>query len=163
MIRDGVALGLGIAVGVVVAGAAIYYVYNKKKNQELDREAEASRKFADKLKNSKESGKSLKELLATQAYVDLLTTKELTSWFRNNQDGIESEYKMIISIPTEDIITGLGYSKDIEIDPNKNVLQMFYDGEKKKVLKIRLVNFTDIESNLQAHLIEEDGMLVVSN
>ena len=163
MIRNGVAFGIGITVGVVVAGAAIYYVYNKKKNIEIEREAEASEKFAEKLRSKKSSVKSLKELLVTQAYVDLLTSKELTNWFRDNQDGLETSYKMIISIPTEDIINGLGYTKDVDIDPDKNVLQLFYDDENKKVLKIRLVGFTDIESNLQAHLLEEDGMLVITN
>ena len=69
---------------------------------------------------------------------------------------------MIISIPTEETLKGMGYAVTENIDPEKNVIQLFYDDEKKEVVKIRLVNYANIESNLQAHLIEENGMIVVT-
>lgn len=162
MIRSGLAFGLGVAVGVVIVGAAVYYIYTQK-NSEMDKEKASAEKFSEKLKTPKEHVKKLTELLASQSYVDLLTAKELTTWFKENRSQFSKDVKMIVSTPTEKHIQGLGYDIDTEIDSDKNVLQMFYDPEKKTALKIRLVNFAEIESNLQAHLIEEDGMLIIED
>lgn len=163
MIRSGVAFGIGVTVGVIAVGAVAYYIYTqKKKNANVDKEAEASKKFSEKLKRNESNAKSLDELLRTQAYVELLTSKELTSWFKENKSSFPETVKMIISIPTEETLKGMGYDLTENIDPEKNVIQLFYDDEKKEVVKIRLVNYSNIDSNLQAHLIEENGMIVVT-
>lgn len=163
MIRSGVAFGIGVTVGVIAVGAVAYYIYTqKKKTANVDKEAEASKKFSEKLKRNESNAKSLDELLRTQAYVELLTSKELTSWFKENKSSFPETVKMIISIPTEETLKGMGYDLTENIDPEKNVIQLFYDDEKKEVVKIRLVNYSNIDSNLQAHLIEENGMIVIT-
>lgn len=162
MIRSGVAFGIGVAVGVIAVGAVAYYIYTQKNAASVDKEAEASKKFSEKLKRNESNAKSLNDLLSTQAYVELLTSKELTSWFKENKGSLPDSVKMIISVPTEDTLKGIGYALTESIDPEKNVIQLFYDDERKEVVKIRLVNYSNIESNLQAHLIEENGMIVVT-
>jgi hypothetical protein len=72
---------------------------------------------------------------------------------------------MMVVTPTEEHMAGLGYPASNELDINTNILQLFFEKDEDdliKVLKIRLVNFSDIDSNLQAHLIEQDGMLIVT-
>ena len=163
MIRSGVAFGIGVTVGVIAVGAVAYYIYTqKKKATNVDKEAEASKKFSEKLKQNTSNAKSLDELIKNQAFVELLTSKELTGWFKENKNTFPESIKMIISVPTEETLKGMGYAITESIDPEKNVIQLFYDDEKKEVVKIRLVNYANIESNLQAHLIEENGMIVVT-
>ena len=71
MIKDGIALGLGIVVGAVIAGAAIYYI-SKKKYSKMEQETLVSEKFAEKIKKSASDAKSLKGILAMQTYVEAL-------------------------------------------------------------------------------------------
>ena len=112
-----------------------------------------------------EKAAKLAELISNQTYVELLTSKELTAWFRENISQFGENVKMMVVTPTEAHMGGLGYPAANELDINTNLLQLiFEDGENDtiKVLKTRLINFTDIDSNLQAHLIEQDGMLIVT-
>ncbi len=163
MIRSGVAFGIGVTVGVIAVGAVAYYMYTqKKKATNNDKEAEASKKFSEKLKQNISNEKSLDDLIKNQAFVELLTSKELTGWFKENKNSFPENTKMIISVPTEEILKGMGYAITENIDSEKNVIQLFYDDANKRILKIRLVNYSNIESNLQAHLIEENGMIVVT-
>lgn len=164
MIRNGVAFGIGAAVGVVAVGIgmAVYYYYRKKQTVNTDKEAAASEKFTELLKVSEGSKKSLKELTENRMNVELLTVKEITGWFKENKNGLPDNIKMIVIIPTEEMLKGLGYAITERIDPDRNIIQLFYDDEKKEAVRIRLVHYSDIDSNLQAHLIEEDGMIVIT-
>lgn len=164
MIRNGVAFGIGAAVGVVAVGIgmAVYYYYRKKQTVNTDKEAAASEKFTELLKVSEGSKKSLKELTENRMNVELLTVKEITGWFKENKNGLPDSIKMIVIIPTEEMLKGLGYAITERIDPDRNIIQLFYDDEKKEAVRIRLVHYSDIDSNLQAHLIEEDGMIVIT-
>ena len=164
MIRNGVAFGIGAAVGVVAVGIgmAVYYYYRKKQTVNTDKEAAASEKFTELLKVSEGSKKSLKELTENRMNVELLTVKEITGWFKENKNDLPDNIKMIVFIPTEKMLKGLGYAITERIDPDRNIIQLFYDDEKKEAVRIRLVHYSDIDSNLQAHLIEEDGMIVIT-
>lgn len=163
MIRNEIAFAVGIAVGIIAVGSVVYFIYaQRKKNISVDKEKEASKMFSEKLRQKASAEKDLDDLIKNQTYVDLLTSKELTLWFKENISAFPNSIKMIISVPTEETLRGIGYSITESIDPEKNVIQLFYDDEKKEVAKIRLVNYTNIESNLQAHLIEENGMIVVT-
>ena len=164
MIRNGVAFGIGAAVGVVAVGIgmAVYYYYRKKQTVNTDKEAAASEKFTELLEVSEGSKKSLKELTENRMNVEFLTVKEITGWFKENKNDLPDNIKMIVFIPTEKMLKGLGYAITERIDPDRNIIQLFYDDEKKEAVRIRLVHYSDIDSNLQAHLIEEDGMIVIT-
>lgn len=148
--------------GGVVLGAAICYggycLYKYYKQKKVIKEKDV---FAEKLKVKKEKEQKLKELINNQTYVELLSTRELTSWFKENRSRVDSTAKMIITTPTEDNLRGLGYPAESNLDVNSNIIQLFYDEEHGNALLVRLVNYTDIDSNLQAKLIEQEGMLVV--
>lgn len=154
---------LACAGGVVIGGAICYggyrlYKYYKEQNDEKEKDI-----FAEKLKVREAQSQKLKDLIANQIYVELLTTKELTGWFKANRDKVAADAKMIITTPTEDNMRGLGYPADTDLDVDTNIIQLFYDEESGNALLVRLVSFTDIDSNLQAKLIEQEGMIVVTD
>mgnify|MGYP004646943397 CR=1 FL=1 len=149
-------------VGGVVVGIAICYggyrLYKYYRGQNAKKEMDI---FEEKLKVKEEKEQRLKELISNQTYVDLLTTRELTNWFKQNRCKVASDAKMIIITPTMENMRGLGYPAETGLDVDTNIVQLFYDEELGNALLVRLVNYTDIDSNLQTKLIEQAGMIVV--
>lgn len=153
---------IALAGGVVVGAAICYggyrlYKYYKEQNETKEKDA-----FEEKLKAKEAQSQKLKDLIANQTYVELLTTKELTSWFKENKNHVATSAQMIITTPTMETMRGLGYPAETELNPDTNIIQLFYDEESGSALLVRLVNYTDIDSNLQAKLIENEGMIVVT-
>ena len=118
--------------------------------------------FSKKVKKHEEKKQKLNDLITNQTYVELLTARELTDWFRKKIEKVISKAKMMVLVPSEEHMRGLGYPAETDIDVDTNVVQLFYDEDTNEAVLVRLVNYTDIESNLQARLIENDGMLVVT-
>lgn len=159
MMKEVLACAGGVVVGVAICyGGYRLYRYYKEQNEKKEKDV-----FAEKLKAKEEKVQRLKDLIANQTYVELLTTKELTNWFRENRSKVASDAKMIITTPTEDTMRGLGYPAETDLDVDTNIVQLFYDEERGDALLVRLVNYTDIDSNLQAKLIEQEGMIVVTD
>lgn len=157
MMKEVLAYSGGVIVGLVVCYSG-YRLYKSWKLQNEEKDA-----FAEKLKIKEEKVLRLKDLIANQTYVEVLTTKELTNWFKENRSKVASDAKMIITTPTEENMRGLGYPAETDLDIETNIVQLFYDEEKGDALLVRLVNYTDIDSNLQAKLIEQEGMIVVTD
>lgn len=161
MLREALCIGAGIAVGAALCyGGYKLYTYYQSQNKDNDSNADI---FEKRLKAKEEASKKLNDLLGNQSYVEMLTSKELTAWFKENRSQFGENVKMIIVTPTEQNLKGIGYMDCGDIDEETNIIQLFYNDEAGKVLKVRLVNFTNIDSNLQAHLIEQNGMIVVTD
>lgn len=139
-----IALGAGIAVGLAACYVGYRYL-QKQKAKEVHSE------------------RSITELVAKQDVVETFTAQDMVEWFNANQDRFDVKVKRVVATPTEKTMGGLGYKLDSSFEPKKNIVQFFFDSESNKVLKIRLVNFTDIESNLQASLLDNDGMIVLTD
>ena len=155
---------LPIGIGVAIGGIAFYAVFKLLKskdpnNEKLRKEAE----YEAKTKLAEERKRKLDELLKTQSSVETLTSKDVSVWFKENKDSFTGNIKMIIAIPTDEILKGLQYPTSEEISKDKNLLQWFYDESNGKVLKIRLITYENIDSNFQAHLLENNGMLVIKD
>ena len=153
--------------GVIVGAAVIYGVYRYYQHHQEKRPVKVPESdiFAEKLKLKEKRSAKLAELISNQTYVEFLTSKELTSWFKENATQFGECVKMMIITPTGEHLGGLGYQMQSELDTNTNIIQLLFTDDENEgisVLKTRLINFTDIESNLQAHLIEQDGMLIVT-
>ena len=162
MIKTFLPYGIGFGIGVCIGGVAIYAVYKYLKskdpnNEKLRKEAE----YEAKNKIAEESKRKLDELLKTQTSVETLNSKEVSAWFKENKDSFTGDIRMIIAIPTDDILKRLQYPTCEEISKEKNLLQWFYDESNGKVLKIRLIIYENIDSNFQARLLENKGMLVI--
>ena len=157
MMKEVLACTGGVIVGLVICygGYRLYKSWNSIN--------EGKDAFAEKLKIQEEKAQRLKDLISNQTYVELLTAKELTNWFKENRSKVTSDAKMLIITPTEENMRGLGYPAETVLDVETNIVQVFYDEEKGDALLVRLVNYTDIDSNLQAKLIEQEGMIVVTD
>lgn len=159
MLKNILPFGIGFAVG----GIAIYgiYKYLKSKdpnNEKLRKEAE----YEAMAQLAEEMQKKFQDLIKNQSCVETLTSKDLSAWFKEYRVEFDEEVKMIIAVPSDEVLKGLGYSASESIDKDKNLLQWFYDDKTGTVLKIRLINFANIDSNFQTHLLENNGMLVVT-
>lgn len=159
MLKTILPFGIGVAIGSV----AVYGVYkclkNKDPNNEkLRKEAE----YEAKVKYEAEKRKRFQDLIKNQSVVENLTSKDMSEWFKNHKSEVPANAKMIIAFPSDEVFKGLKYPTTESLDKEKNILQWFYDSENGKVLKIRLVNFSNIDSNFQAHLLENNGMIIVS-
>lgn len=153
--KEALTFSSGVVCGISISflGSSIYKYYKSqkiKKNNDI---------FTDKLNTEREH--KFQNLITNQTHVNVLTTKELTGWFKKNREKVDKNAKMIIITPTEDNMRGLGYPRETNLDIETNIIQLFYDEESGNALLIRLVNFIDIDSNLQAKLIEQEGMIVV--
>lgn len=153
---------LPIGIGVAIGGIAFYAVYKFLKskdpnNEKLRKEAE----YEAKTKIAEERKRKLDDLLKTQSSVETLTSKEVSVWFKENKDSFTGNIKMVIAIPTDEVLKGLQYPISEEINKDKNLLQWFYDESNGNVLKIRLICYENIDSNFQSHLLENNGMLVI--
>lgn len=158
MLKEALAICGGIVVGIAICyGGYRLYKYYSEKNSTKDEDV-----FAEKLKEKEAQAQKLNELISNQAYVEFLTANELISWFKANRDTVPEKAKMIITKPTLENMRGLGYLGENDLDLDTNIVQVLYDDVSGEVYKIRLVNYTDIESNLQSKLIETDGMFVVT-
>ena len=159
MLKTFLPFGIGVAIG----GVAIYGIYKYLKNKDpnndkLRKEAE----YEAKVKFEGEKQRRFKELLDNKTVIENLTAKDLSAWFKEYKNDFSNEPKMIIAIPSDDILKGLLYPITEPLDKEKNILQWFYDTDNKKVLKIRLVSYQNINTNFQTHLLENNGMIVVT-
>lgn len=158
MMKEVFACAGGVIIGVVICyGGYRLYKYYKEQNETKETDA-----FAEKLKIKEAQNQKLRDLIANQTYVELLTAKELTGWFKENKNRVATGAQMIITTPTVENMRGLGYPAETDLDADTNIVQLFYDEETGSALLVRLVNYTDIDSNLQAKLIENEGMIVVT-
>lgn len=150
--------------GGIVVGVAICYAGYRLYKCHLVQNEESTKNFsAEKVKVKDVKSQRLADLIADQTYVELLTTRELTRWFKENRSRVASDAKMLIVTATKEHMQGLGYPAETDLDEDTNLVQLFYDEENGDALLIRLVNYVDIDSNLHAKLIEREGMIVVTD
>lgn len=155
---------LGFGLGIVVGTAAVIVAYKCYQKYKADNNIDTNDEyFSEKLKEAEENTQKFKDLMSNQSYVDCLSASELSMWFKENKEDFSDDVKMIIAVPTEKILRGIGVNPEETIDTDYNIIQMFYDDKNGVALKTRLINFSEIDSNLQEHLLESNGMLVLTN
>lgn len=162
MIKESTAFGIGVAVGVAAVVVA-YGCYRYYKSTHTTKEDEYDKEFEKKLNQESKARSNTEELLSRQEYIDTLTAKDITEWFKNNKASVGENAKMVITKPTESVLKDLEYASDDSLDPEKSILQLFYDTDKNEALKARLITFENIEPNLEAKIIENKGMIVFTD
>lgn len=155
-----------IAFGVgVVAGAAICYAgyqYYKKTKTDPTTMATATPVSNTSLFVQRKSLKNVKELIARKEYVPTLDAENLNNWFRNNRVEI-SDAKLMIAFPNDKVLNAVGYSMDDDksVDLDKLVVQSVYNSKNGAVYKLRCIGYDNIDSQLQARLLENDGLVIL--
>ena len=148
MMKSSTAIILGVGIGVAVSaiGSGCYYYYRHKK--QLEEKAELLNRNTEELLNKKE-------------HVNKLNSSDIVEWFKNNViEG--SDISCVVSKPIERVLTGLGCKVDKDIYGDNALIQMLYDTQNKKAVKIRLIEYDNIDTNLETQIDESNGFMVVT-
>lgn len=148
VINNSTAIILGVCIGVVISsiGIGCYYYYRRSEKYEE----------TENILN-----RNTEELLNRKVHIDKLNSSDIVEWFKNNViEGSETNY--VVSRPIERVLTGLGCKVDRKIYGDNTLIQMIYDTESKKAIKIRLIEYNIIETNLETQIDENDGFMVVT-
>ena len=89
----------------------------------------------------------------------IVTVDILNKWFKEQPESMAAGVTKVYAIPTADIMKSFGYHCEEEIDPDKNLLQFFYDEKTKDILGLRIVCFDNIDSTFQSILMERNGII----
>ncbi len=148
VMKNSTAIILGVGIGVAVSAIGIgCYCYYRHKKQLEEKEEQLNRKTED--------------LLNKKEHIDKLNSSDIVEWFKNNViEG--SETSCVVSRPIERVLTGLGCKVDRSIYGDNALIQMIYDTQNKKAVKIRLIEYSNIDTNLEAQIDENDGFMVVT-
>lgn len=139
-------LGVGIGVAVSTIGIGCYCYYRHKK--QLEEKEELLNRNTEELLNKKE-------------HVNKLNSSDIVEWFKNNViEG--SEISCVVSKPIERVLIGLGCKVEKDIYGDNALIQMLYDTQNKKAVKIRLIEYDNIDTNLEAQIDENNGFMVVT-
>lgn len=139
-------LGVGIGVAVSAIGIGCYCYYRHKK--QLEEKEELLNRNTEELLNKKE-------------HVNKLNSSDIVEWFKNNViEG--SEISCVVSKPIERVLIGLGCKVEKDIYGDNALIQMLYDTQNKKAVKIRLIEYDNIDTNLEAQIDENNGFMVVT-
>lgn len=145
---------ISVGAGVVVGGAlcyAGYKYYRKRSNEEIN------------IFKEKGNLKSIKELMARQEHIATLDSANLQNWFHINHVEIE-EAKLMIAIPNDKVLNAVGYKlDDADSKLDKCIIQSIYNSKNGKVYKLRFLAYDSIESNLQAKLLENNGLVILDD
>ena len=85
----------------------------------------------------------------------------LNNWFKEHKDSMRDDVTRIYAIPDKKVIESLGYHFSDDLDPDKNLIQCYFETKTGNILGIRIVQFDNINSNFQALLLENNGIIKV--
>ena len=130
-------------VGVGIGIAIIAFIVSKLSKKEIDNEV-------------------LDSLFDEKSDIENLNGPELAKWFKAKMEGKEGNIKMILSYIDKELLTKYGFSLKEEVKTDNVLLQFLYDEDTAKIIQNRLILFTNIDTNLQSQLEENEGLIVFS-
>lgn len=143
---------IALGAGIIVGGAICYWGYKKL--------IKSSKKPANMFEENKKL-KSFRELILKQEKIATLDSANLLDWFDENHSDYENA-KLMIAVPTDKVLHAIGYKIDESNKDLKNsIIQSIYDSKKGTVYKYRFVTYESIESDLQAKLLENEGLVIL--
>jgi hypothetical protein len=98
----------------------------------------------------------------TEYLAGTVNSATIVQWFKSNKSSMDENVTRIIAIPTKELLEHLGYKLDAEFDKDRNLIQFYYDNKTNDVLNWRIIRYENIDSNLQAKLLENNGFLKVT-
>lgn len=139
MIKNIIAGIVGVGIGVAI----VAFIVSKFSKKEIDNEV-------------------LDLLFDEKSDIENLNGPELAKWFRAKMEGKEGNIKMILSYIDKELLAKYGFSLKEDIKTDNVLLQFLYDEDSSKIIENRLIRFTNIDTNLQAQLEENEGFIVFS-
>lgn len=150
MLKEIIGVTVGIGGGILLAKA----ILDRSKKQKGE-SATIKQKNDVKIKLN-----DFSSLLQDQLVVENLSGDELSKWFRENAMLDSKDINKIIAYPTKEVLNGIGYEFNNELDTQKSIIQIFYNTDKEKILKLRFISFAEIDSKLK-DMLEKEGMVVI--
>ena len=100
-----------------------------------------------------------KKISENLEFIDNVDGVIISDWFKTHSQIFDNEVRMAISYPSEEIITKFGFNTTIDLSSSKHLFQFVYDDKSSFILAFRIIEFKNINTNLQAQLEENNGIL----
>ncbi|MCR5288623.1 MAG: hypothetical protein K6E51_01375 [Treponema sp.] len=130
-------------IGIGLGAAIIYFIVSKLTKKEIDNVV-------------------LDSLFNEKSEIENLNGPELVKWFKAKMDGKEGNIKMVLSYIDKELLSKYGFSLNEDVKTENVLLQFLYDEDSSNIIENRLIRFTNIDTNLQAQLEENEGLIVFS-
>lgn len=130
-------------IGIGLGAAIIYFIVSKLTKKEIDNEV-------------------LDSLFNEKSEIENLNGPELAKWFKAKMDGKEGNIKMVLSYIDKELLSKYGFSLKEDVKTENVLLQFLYDEDSSNIIENRLIRFSNIDTNLQAQLEENEGLIVFS-
>lgn len=89
-------------------------------------------------------------------YIDqTITVQLMNDWFRKRPEAMQDGIVRVYAVPTKEMLDHFNCHFDVEPDPDRHLLQCYYDKETGEILGMRIVRYEKIESNFQRMLVEK--------
>lgn len=105
------------------------------------------------------SDKFEKKVSDNLEFIDNLDGKTISEWFKTHSNKFDDDVRMAVAYPTSEIISKFGFNSNVELPSDNHLLQFIYDEKSSYILAFRIIEFKNINTNLQAQLEENHGIL----
>lgn len=139
MVKEIISGVVGISVGVAI----IYFIIRTLSKKEIDNEV-------------------LDSLFAEKSEIENLNGPVLAKWFKEKLNGKQGNIKMILSYLDKELLAKYGFTINKSVNTDNMLLQFLYDEDSSIIIDNRLIRFVNIDTNLQAQLEENEGLIVFS-
>lgn len=139
MVKEIISSVVGISVGVAI----IYFIISKLSKKEIDNEV-------------------LDSLFAEKIEIENLNGPVLAKWFKEKLNGKKGNIKMILSYLDKELLAKYGFTLNKSVNTDNMLLQFLYDEGSSEIIDNRLIRFINIDTNVQAQLEENEGLIVFS-
>ena len=94
-------------------------------------------------------------------YVGKIDAKSLNEWFKDKPEAMEDGVTRVYAWPNKELLNGLGYCLQEDLDKEMYLLQFYYDNESNDIIGIRIVEFDWIEPSFKSKLDSAGGVIRV--
>lgn len=94
-------------------------------------------------------------------YVGKADAKSLNEWFKDRPESVDEGVTRVYAWPNKDLLNGLGYCLQEDLDKEMYLLQFYYDNESNDIIGIRIVEFDSIEESFKSKLNSAGGVVKV--
>jgi|GEM_PF-3731308 len=147
---------LALGAGIIIGAAACYAGYRIYKSKLADKDQDTASLFS-----TSKTLKSISELKPKSEKIENVTSSTLKEWFEDNAVDIQNA-KLMIALPNKQTLKSIGYDLDDDVfDLGKCLIQSIYNSKDGTVYKFRFIEFENIDSKLQAKLVEDGGLVIL--
>ena len=105
------------------------------------------------------SKKTITNLEEKTEYIENIDPVKLNRWFKDRKDAFGENVVRAYVLPTKSVFKSLGYLCEEDLDTSNSILQLYFDNVTNAILGLRLVQYKNINSQFQAKLMENNGIL----